>query len=92
MTFQNAGLEVGHGARGVGLHGGLGVLHHHHPVLVIGVGNGKGIFRQVVEERFLGVPIVLHSLVVVHVIAGEIGEDATREFQSADSFLVNGMA
>ena len=29
---------------------------------------------------------------VIHVVTGQIGEDASREFQSADTLLVDGMA
>ena len=92
MALDNLALEVGHAPGGVGLDGGLGVLHHHHPVLVVGIGDGKGFLGQQVEKGLLGIAIVLEGLVIVEMVAGEVGEDASRKLQSADALLGDGMA
>ncbi len=83
---------VGGGACGVRLHGGLRVLRHYHAVLVVGIGDGEGTLRQVVEELLLCVAVVLERLVVVEVVARQVGEESTGEGQSADAVLRNGVA
>ena len=85
--LQDARPVVGHAAGGVGADGGGGVLHHVEPVFVVGVGDGEGLARQHVKEGLLGVAIVLECLVIVEVVAGQIGEDAARKGESAYSLL-----
>ena len=92
MAFQNLCTEVCHAFDGVGLDGSLGVLDHEHAVLVIGVGKCKGVFRQSVEEHLLGIPVVLEGLVVVEMVACEVGENTSHERQAADAPLMDGMA
>ena len=92
VHLDDACAEVGHLSDGVGLHRGLGVLHHHHAVFVVGVGNGEGRLGQAVEERLLGVAVVLERLVVVEMVACEVGEDAAGKLQSADALLCDGVA
>ena len=87
----DVGAEVCHLAYRVGLYGGLGVLHHYHAVLVVGVGDGESRLGQSVEECLFGVAIVLEGLVIVEVVAREVGEYASGEFQSANAFLVYGV-
>ena len=91
MTLNDLALEVGQRAGRVGLHRGFGVLHHHHAVLVVGVGYGERCLGQTVEERLLSVAVVLERLVVVEMVACEVGEDAAREGQSADTLLCYGV-
>ena len=92
VTFDNVCAEVSHLAYGVGLDIGFAVLNHDATVFVIGIGDGKSLFGQSVEECLLGVAIVFESLMIVEVVACEIGEDASCKCQSADTFLRNGMA
>ena len=92
VHLDDAGAEVSHLPNGVGLHGSLSVLYHNHAVLVIGIGDGESRLGQSVEESLLGIAIVLEGLVIIEVIASEVGEDSTREFQSADTFLSDGVA
>ena len=92
MAFQYSRPEVSHGACAVCLHRCLGVLHHHHAVLVVCVGYGESPFRQVVEEEFLCVAVVLERLVVVQMVSCEVGEYTTLEPQSSDAALYDGMA
>ena len=87
VALDDASLEVGYRACRVGLDSGLGVLHHHHAVLVVGIGYGKGGLGQRVEERLFGVAIVLECLVIVEVVACKVGEDATGKGQSANALL-----
>ena len=91
VAFQDTGAEIGHRAGRVGLHLCLAVLHHHHAVLVVGIRDGKGRLRQSVEEGFLRVAVVFHGLMVVHVVACQVGEYASCKFQSANTFLMDGM-
>ena len=91
MTLQQPAFEVCHGARGVCLHHSLGVLHHHHSVLVVGVGYGESRLGQSVEERLLGIAVVLKRLVVVQMVAREVGEHSSCEVQTAYALLRDGM-
>ena len=68
---------------------GFGVLKHHGAVLVVKVGEGKGLGRKVVEELLLGVAVVGHGLMVVEMVVGEVGEDASGELQAGDAVLVD---
>ena len=92
MALNETGLEVGHRPGGVGLHRGLRVLHHKETVLVVGIGDGKGTLGQLVEEHLLGIAVVLERLVVVQMVAGQVGEDASPELQTSYAVLGNGVA
>ena len=92
MAFDNPGTEVSHRAGGIGLDGCLGILYHKQAVLVVGVGDGKGILAQTIEEGFLGIAVVLHGLVIVQMVACQVCEQASCKFQAADAFLCDGMA
>ena len=80
VAFQDACLKISHRAGGVGLNGSLGVLNHEHSVFVVGVSNGESGLRKSVEERLLCVAVVLESLVVVKMIACQVGEKTACEF------------
>ena len=92
VALDDTGTEVGHGPRAIGLDGCLCVLHHVHAVLVVGIGNGEGVLVESVEEHFLGVAVVLYGLMIVQMVAGEVGEESACEVQSADAVLGNGVA
>ena len=91
VTLQNPGSEVCHAAGRVSFHGSLGVLYHNHAVLIVGIGNGKGSLRQSVEESLLGVTVVLECLVVIEVVAGQVGEQASGKLQASDTLLCDGV-
>ena len=91
VTLYYSCLEVGHRACGVGLHCRLGVLCHHHTVAVVGVGYCEGCLWKTVEERLLCVAVVLESLVIVEVVACQIGEYSARKGESSYSFLGYGV-
>ena len=57
-----------------------------------GIGDGKGAFGEHVEKCFLGITVVLESAVIVKVVACQVGEYASREVQTSDTVLVDGMA
>ena len=65
MTLNDTSTEIGHLTNGIGLHLGFRVLYHHHAVLVVSIGNGKGILGQTIEESLLGVTIVLEGFMIV---------------------------
>ena len=92
VALDDTGTEVGHLADAVGLHLRLRVLHHEQAVLVVGIGNGEGALRQLVEEHLLGVAVVLYGLVVVQMVAGQVGKESAGELQTADALLGNGVA
>ena len=69
VALQYLRLEVGHATRRIGLHRGTRVLNHHHSVLVVGIGKGKRLLGQHVEEGLLGVAIVLEGFVIVQMVA-----------------------
>ena len=91
MTLQQTSFEVGHCACGIGLHRGFGILHHHHSVLVVGVGYGESRLGQTVEESLLGVAVVLESLMIIEMVACKVCEYTSGEMQSADTFLCYGV-
>ena len=87
MTFYNLCLEVSHLASRVGLYLCLGVLNHHHAILVVGIGDSKGCLWQHIEECLLGITIVLECLMVVKVVASKVGEYTTGKLQTTDTLL-----
>ena len=90
-VFQYFPLEIGQGTQRVGCCFRFGVLYHNHTVLIILVGQRKSCFGQIVKECFLCLEIILKSLVVIQMIAGDVGEDTAGKFQSADTFLCHRM-
>ena len=87
--LEDPGSMVGRALAGVGDDLGDGVLHHHGAVFVVGVDDGEGVLRQVVEEQFLAPEVLGEGLVVVQVVVGEVGEDAGGELQAGDAFLLH---
>ena len=69
----------------------LAVLRHHKPVLVVFVRYGKSTLLQSVKQPFLGVAIVVKGLMVVDVIAREVGKQRSVEVQTCDALLCDGM-
>ena len=92
VALYDLGLEVGRALHRIGLHLRLGVLHHDHAVLVVSIGDGEGCGWQIVEEEFLGFYIVVESLVVVEVVAGDVGEESSNEVQASYAVLDNAVA
>ena len=91
MALDDLGLEVGHGAGRVCLYICFAVLYHYHTVLVIGIGNCKGVLIQTIEEGLLRIAVVLEGFVVVQMIACQIGEHTTCKLQAANTLLSDGM-
>lgn len=65
------------------------VLRHYKPVLIIQVGQTEGVLRHVVEEFLLSFEIILHCLVIVQMVARQVGENTTCKTEPADTFLVD---
>ena len=55
-------------------------------------GDARGGIDGAVEEQALGGEILLHGLVVVEMVAGEVGEDGDVEVDSGCAALVERMA
>ena len=90
-VFQHFALEICQAAERVSRDSCAGVLHHHVAVAVIGIGEGKGRLRQAVEECFLGFQVVFKCLMVVQMVACQVGEDASGKAQASDAFLGHGV-
>ena len=91
MTFDDTGTEVGHLTYRIGLYLGLRILHHHTAVLVVGIGNGKGVLAQSVKKRLFGITVVLEGLMVVQMVACQVGKQSSSKGQATDALLGNGM-
>ena len=91
VTLYDMRSEVSHRTCGVCLYHSLGILYHVHTILVIGIGYGKGILWQVIEELLLGIAIVFYRLVIVQVVTSEIGKQTTSKLQSSYAFLCYSM-
>ena len=89
MLLQEPSLIVGTPLERVGVYLGAGILHHHHPIRLIEVGEGKGFRRQFVKEDLLGSEVIGKGLMVVEVIPSKVGEDPSGEGGSADAVLVD---
>ena len=87
VTFKYLSLKVGHASDRICLNLSLGVLHHHHAVLVVGVGYGESCLWQTVEEGLLSVAVVLETLVIVEMVACKVGEYTACEVESAYALL-----
>ena len=87
VVFEETALEVGQAAQRVGVHLGTGVLRHHQSVLVIKVGYYESILGQCIEESLLGTQVIVYRLVVVHVVAREVGEDTSGKLEPTDAAL-----
>ena len=92
MALDDLGLEIGHRARGIGLHLSLRILHHHSTVLIVGIDDGEGILPKSVEEGFLRVAVVFEGLMIVQMVTRQIGEQSTCEVEASDTLLGDGMA
>jgi len=79
MVFQYLGLEIGHPLGGIILDGRLAVLYHDATILVIGVDQGESRGGQGVKEAFFGLEVIVKGQVVIKVIAGDVGENASCE-------------
>ena len=91
-VFYHLHAEVGQRAHRIFFFAaGGGVLEHDGSVAVVGISQGEGFGRQHVEETLLGFEIVLESLVVVEMVACEVGEYASGERKTGDTVLVGGM-
>ena len=90
-VVEHLPLEGGGGQQTVSGDAGLAVLHHHHSILVVHIGEGKRRLGQFVEEGLLGIDIVFERLVEVKVVVGDVAEDGAREVESRDAVLADGV-
>ena len=91
MTLYDTCLEVSHRTDAIGLNGSFGVLHHKHAVLIVSICNSESTLRQHIKESLLRITIVLYSLMIIQMVASQIGEDTTCKLQSTNTLLGNGM-
>jgi len=91
MRFQYSSFEVAQTAERVSIYFRLGVLCHHQSVFIVQVGQTERVLRHIVEELLLCFQVVLYCFMIVQMIACQVGEDAAGKFQSADSFLCDGV-
>ena len=90
--FENLGMVVCYGACGVGMDAGAGVLGHDQAVLVVSVGYDECVGFETVEEALLGVAVVVEGLVVVDMIAREVGEECAIVVEPRNTLLRDGVA
>ena len=89
-TFlHDAAGMISNAPAGVGNHLCCSVLHHHHSVPVIGIGNRIGTCRESVEEEFLATEILGEGLVIVQMVVSEVGEDSYIEIQTGHTLLLH---
>ena len=86
-ALDDPGLEVGHRPQRVGMLLGPRVLQHHQARLVVDIGQGKRALGQSVEERLLGLQIGLYRLVIVDVVACQVGKDGPVEIEPGNAVL-----
>ena len=91
MHLNDLAAEIGHRTQRVGAHRGRRVLHHHAAVAVVGVRQRESPLGQPVEEEFLGPDVFGEGLVVVEVVVGDVGEDATGEIEAPRALLHDGV-
>ena len=89
--LQQTALEIAHAAQGVCGNLGLGVLCHDQTVLIVQIGNHKGILGHIVKELFLGLEIVLDRLMVIQMVTSQVGEYSAGILQAADALLYDGV-
>ena len=70
---------------------GLCILHHDLSVTVIAVDQGKAAGRKVVKEQLFGPDVFIKCFVIIEVVMGNIGEDATGKFKTCYPLLGQGM-
>ena len=85
--FEDLRFVIGQRTGRVRMHGCLAVLRHDKAVLIIEVGHGKSRFLKPVEEMLLRIAVVIEGLMVVDMIAGEVGEQRAVKVQSGDALL-----
>ena len=91
MRFQYLSLEIGQGTQGIGQLLRLRILQHHQAGFIIGIRQGKSPGRQVIEEFLLRFQVILHGLMVIQMIAGQVRENPPVERQAADAPLIDRM-
>ena len=91
VVLKDTALEVGQATERVGIHLGTRVLRHHQSVLVVEVGHHESILGQGIEEGLLGTQVVVHGLVIVHMVAREVGKDTSCKLKSTDTALRHGV-
>ena len=78
-------------AGGVSMDGSFAVLGHDETVAVVFVRHRKGCGFEVVEEALLRIAVVIEGLMVVDMIAREVGEECSVEVESCYALLGDGV-
>ena len=87
MGFYNASLIVTESSCRIAFNLSSAVLCHNRTILVVKIGYSKRITWQIVEETFLCFQIILHILVVVEMVAGEVCEYSSCKFKPSGTLL-----
>ena len=77
--FKDLRFVIRQRTSGVGGYGRLAVLRHDQSILIVFVCDGKSTLFETIEEAFLGIAVVVKSLVIINVVACEIGEECAIE-------------
>ena len=90
--FKDLRLVIRQRTSGVGGYGRLAVLRHDQSILIIFVRDGKSALFETIEEAFLGIAVVIKCLVIINVVACEIGKERTVKVQTRNALLGNRVA
>ena len=91
MRLQYTTLEITQTTQRVSIYMRTGVLCHHQSVLVVQVGQAEGILRHVVEKLLLSLQVIFHCLMIIQMVARQVGEDTSGKTQATDALLIDGM-
>ncbi len=91
MFLEDACFKIGNPLHRVGKFFCFTILQHHSAIFIVGIGECKGVGREIVEKRFLHIPVFQHILVIIEMILGEVGKDATRKTKTMNPLLMDGV-
>ena len=87
MALHDDAFEVSIVFQGIAQLASPRVLQHERAIFVVQIGQGESTLWQHVEEPLLGIAVVGHGLVVVKMVMGQVGEDATSKMQPSNAIL-----
>ncbi|CCY09298.1 unknown [Porphyromonas sp. CAG:1061] len=89
VLLKYLSLKIGISLDSVGMHFCHGILHHHHTIGFIEVGEGKSLFGQSIEEALFCVEVIEEGAVIIKVVSSEVGKDTSSEIGASDTVLMD---
>ena len=87
MHFDDPAPEIGERLQRVSLDLRAGILHHHHAVAVVGIGQRERSLRQRVEQHFFGPDVLSERMMIIQMVVGNVAENGADERESLDAVL-----